>query len=649
MPGKRITDLTALSGAGSANNDDVVIFDATANETKRISRSQLAEGMQADVQVLSNKTITLGSNTVTGTTAQFNTALTDNNFATQAGAETLTNKTINARTNTLQGSDASRLHWFKDVAALLADTTLVAATGDVVQTRKEGFSYRVAASSATDQHKVTSGGVKLYEANPFSSKTNLKSLETTSLSEGTSVLVNGNVYKWDATVPIQVHQADTRETVFVAPNAAVNGAWVKYYDKPSLSAFDQIKMKMVRQRVDFVSLGDSNQLFNGIGWDQGFHVALQQIAPSFGTGLITMYTNGGTTQGHYYSSLSSGQTFATTGAPSAVQKYFDIGLGNLGHIRPAYLESGTASATAQLGINIDVGWPGGTQNELRYDVYTVSFDSGSGQFRLFHRLSDDTMQERGSTILTNTGVLGNIVKSSLTRSARTAPTLTTQFMMNQLSYSVNSATPIIGPFFNTYERVTVPATKTGWAVSTLYGIGGQSMRDVAYAMQQASDETLVHFFSILRADQFEAGAVNACIAITVNFGLNDTNETLTSVGPAAITTGDSAEAFVDNFVALRQRIEGIWTAQGWPTLELNWIIFPSHPISSPDNSKLLAYRKSISQYVSLLPRTQFLNLEEITTSTEMLDNNWYASSSDRSHLSQEGYEQLSKRLLYAIE
>ena len=64
MPGKRITDLTALSGAGSANNDDVVIFDATASETKRISRSQLAEGMQADVQVFSNKTITLANNTV---------------------------------------------------------------------------------------------------------------------------------------------------------------------------------------------------------------------------------------------------------------------------------------------------------------------------------------------------------------------------------------------------------------------------------------------------------------------------------------------------------------------------------------------------------------------------------------------------------
>lgn len=43
---------------------------------------------------LTNKTISLGSNTLSGTTAQFNTALTDGNFATLAGTETLTNKTL---------------------------------------------------------------------------------------------------------------------------------------------------------------------------------------------------------------------------------------------------------------------------------------------------------------------------------------------------------------------------------------------------------------------------------------------------------------------------------------------------------------------------------------------------------------------------
>src|SRR6185503_4167226 len=55
---------------------------------------------------LTNKNISLGSNTLTGTTAQFNTALTDNDFATLAGAETLTNKTVNFTSNTLTGTRA---------------------------------------------------------------------------------------------------------------------------------------------------------------------------------------------------------------------------------------------------------------------------------------------------------------------------------------------------------------------------------------------------------------------------------------------------------------------------------------------------------------------------------------------------------------
>lgn len=47
---------------------------------------------------LSNKTIALGSNTVSGTIAQFNTALTDGDFATLGGTETLTAKTLTTPT-----------------------------------------------------------------------------------------------------------------------------------------------------------------------------------------------------------------------------------------------------------------------------------------------------------------------------------------------------------------------------------------------------------------------------------------------------------------------------------------------------------------------------------------------------------------------
>lgn len=55
---------------------------------------------------LTNKTIALGSNTVSGTLAQFNTAVTDADLASLAGTETLTNKTVNLASNTLTGTTA---------------------------------------------------------------------------------------------------------------------------------------------------------------------------------------------------------------------------------------------------------------------------------------------------------------------------------------------------------------------------------------------------------------------------------------------------------------------------------------------------------------------------------------------------------------
>ena len=47
---------------------------------------------------LTNKTIALGSNTISGTLAQFNSALTDDSFASLTGSETLTNKTFTSPT-----------------------------------------------------------------------------------------------------------------------------------------------------------------------------------------------------------------------------------------------------------------------------------------------------------------------------------------------------------------------------------------------------------------------------------------------------------------------------------------------------------------------------------------------------------------------
>jgi hypothetical protein len=59
---------------------------------------------KATTDTFTNKSVNLASNTLTGTLAQFNTALSDADFASIAGIETLTNKTVNLTSNTLTGT-----------------------------------------------------------------------------------------------------------------------------------------------------------------------------------------------------------------------------------------------------------------------------------------------------------------------------------------------------------------------------------------------------------------------------------------------------------------------------------------------------------------------------------------------------------------
>jgi len=90
----------ALGGTLKLKSNDGITTTVSQGDTITISLdSNILTETSTDT--LTNKSISLATNTITGTIAQFNTAVSDADFATLAGTETLTNKTISGSSNTL--------------------------------------------------------------------------------------------------------------------------------------------------------------------------------------------------------------------------------------------------------------------------------------------------------------------------------------------------------------------------------------------------------------------------------------------------------------------------------------------------------------------------------------------------------------------
>ena len=101
LVGRATTDTLTNKSISLASN---TVTSTLAQLNTAVSDADVAS--LAGSETLTNKTVALGSNTVSGTLAQFNTAVTDADLASLAGSETLTNKTVALGSNTVSGTIA---------------------------------------------------------------------------------------------------------------------------------------------------------------------------------------------------------------------------------------------------------------------------------------------------------------------------------------------------------------------------------------------------------------------------------------------------------------------------------------------------------------------------------------------------------------
>ena len=102
-----INATTGIVFEGATANDfetTLTVTDPTADRTVTFQDATGTVVLRDSTDTLTNKSISLGSNTVTSTLAQLNTAVSDADVASLAGTETLTNKTVALGSNTVSGT-----------------------------------------------------------------------------------------------------------------------------------------------------------------------------------------------------------------------------------------------------------------------------------------------------------------------------------------------------------------------------------------------------------------------------------------------------------------------------------------------------------------------------------------------------------------
>lgn len=398
-------------------------------------------------------------------------------------------------------------------------------------------------------------------------------------------------------------------------------------------------------RVDVVTIGDSNVIHFGDGWDAGWTLALGERFGTFASPLLSFGENTGfgAGQGEGVAVLSTAGTgFVFSGAPAWAAK--------LTQLPPpagyAYLPAGVGlNAGAFGGMNASRSGPLSLDRPLTYWLVDAGIPGSGGRMRPAARTEPQYQWF---------GAFGEILADDAVAGARvhqiTVPAPPRPFDGLSLRTGSDSdpAGPMTGESVLLFQRL-LNDLPTGASHHSLAYMGSKSLRDMALALQGSSDEGLSLYFSLIRLAQ----GPDKHVLIHINSGVNDRQlAAQASVGPLHVLPGDSGAAYADNLGAIIARIEQVWALNGWDVAELYYLSVPSHAVegvdASGDDAKLRSYRLAAAGLAVTRPRMAVVDLAGILPSWSMSARRYYLNVFDHNHLSRCGYLGVSRMELSSL-
>ena len=409
--------------------------------------------------------------------------------------------------------------------------------------------------------------------------------------------------------------------------SSVNGL-VDEVDKLHLSNLSSVGKRLTlaaTRRIDLVMIGDSNQLKDGYGFTRGMNKVL---ADRFGEYATSHFVNTGY-QGY---PEVFGQTIEFSDETET------------NHINLGYNPQTTVSdITLNKGILLPDDSPIDTTQHIRFWMGYAGFDHGSGSVQLKVRREQSPWTQLGSTktINTNTGDFGyHIDYIDLEAGSHTEG--------GPIKGGIAANSNVVAPFTFLWQRAEQINAENGISCHTLYGVGGDSLWDMAEYLNNLTDASLSSFFSETRRLQLSK-LLDPIVVVYINSGFNDRNEEGTPTkGPYKYSDSSTREGYIDNMKSVISRIENIWELNGWNKSELSFLLIGSHVMSDPNDAEIKTYRDGLTALCASRENLSTVDLSEHMTFAEAEAANWYVATNETVHLVDEGYNAVSQKIINAL-